>query len=230
MSCYKAKMTKEDLSRAIVTIGKDKLSSLPAAEYRGRICVIDKPEDVKKAVEEIKKEKIIGFDTETRPSFRRGQSYNLALIQLSTPKCTYLFRTNMIGYPKELIEIFENPEITKVGLSIHDDFHQLRKITDFEPQGFIDLQSFVKNYRIADNSLSRLYGILFGKRISKGQRLTNWEQAELSDAQKSYAALDASACVKIYNYLKDGNFNPLESEYLTFPPEPEPQSEESPEP
>lgn len=211
-------MNPENFDKAIITISKEQLANLPAENFSGEIIVIDNEEQMISAVEEIRTAGIIGFDTETRPSFKKGQSYNVALIQLCTPdnKC-FLFRINLMGFPKELSDLLEDPNILKVGLSIHDDFHNLRKLTDIQPASFIDLQSFVKNYKIADNSLSRLYAILFGKRISKSQRLTNWEASPLSDAQKKYAALDAYACISIYNYLKDGNFNPIESEYLIFP-------------
>ena len=213
-------MTEKDFKRSIITISKDALANLPAAEYNGKICVIDKPEDVDSAVRDLRTADIIGFDSETRPSFKRGQCYNVSLIQLATPDCCYLFRTNKIGFPKELIDLFEDSGLTKVGLSIHDDFHNIRKIANVEPQSFIDLQAYVKKYKIADNSLSRLYGILFGKRISKSQRLTNWENKTLSESQQHYAALDAAACVEIYKYLEQGLFNPSDSPYLTLPPEP----------
>ena len=219
-------MIPENFDKAIITISKETLASLPAENYPGEIIVIDKPEQVKSVVEEIRTADIIGFDTETRPSFKRGQCYNVALIQLCTPKKCYLFRTNIIGYPKELIDLLEDPDLLKVGLSIHDDFHHLKRLTDFNPESFIDLQSFVKDYKIADNSLSRLYGILFGKRISKSQRLTNWESNPLTEAQKNYAALDAFACISIYKYLKEGKFNPIKSPYLTFPKEEELEKEE----
>ncbi|MCH5227613.1 MAG: 3'-5' exonuclease domain-containing protein 2 [Muribaculaceae bacterium] len=213
-------MTQQEFNKAIITISKDKLASLPIAGYPGKIVMIDNQKKLEQAVKNLNSMPVIGFDTETRPSFRRGQSYKVALIQLATPECCYLFRTNEIGYPKELIEILENPGITKVGLSVHDDFLHLRRVTEIEPHGFIDLQSYVKEFKIADNSLSRLYGILFGERISKGQRLTNWEQAELTESQQAYAALDAYACIRIYEFLKEGKFNPRESKYLTLPPEP----------
>lgn len=212
-------MDNRDLKNAYVSISKEKLATLPVAEYPGKIELVDNPSKLEAAVEALNSVSMLGFDTETRPSFRKGQTYNVALIQLATPDCCYLFRTNEIGFPKELIRLLENPDITKVGLSIHDDFHNLRRVTEIEPQGFIDLQSFVKEYKIADNSLSRVFGILFGKRISKGQRLTNWEAPELSESQQNYAALDAYACIKIYNFLQQGNFDPLKSEFLTFPPE-----------
>ena len=214
-------MTDQDFNRAIVTISKEDLAKLPAKNFDGEIIVIDKPEKVQAAVDELRSAQIIGFDTETRPSFKRGQCHKVALIQLCTPKKCFLFRTNMIGYPKELMALLEDPNLLKVGLSIHDDFHQLRKLTEFEPQSFVDLQTFVKEFKIADNSLSRLYAILFGKRISKSQRLTNWEASPLTESQKNYAALDAFACISIYNYLKDGRFNAKKSPYLTLPPNPE---------
>lgn len=214
-------MTEEEYRKACVTISKEALASLPAADFKGKIFVIDSPDKVAEAIDRLREAPLIGFDTETRPSFRKGLIYNVALIQLATPDACYLFRTNLIGYPQELISLLEDPDILKVGLSIHDDFHNLRRVTPIEPAGFIDLQPFVKEFKIADISLTKLYGILFGKRISKGQRLTNWEANELSEPQQAYAALDAYACINIYNYLKEGKFSPRESKYLTLPPEPQ---------
>lgn len=219
-------MTPEEYNKSIVTISKEHLATLPPAEYKGKICVVDDSAKLEPAILDLNKSNVIGFDTETRPSFRKGMHYNVALIQLATNDTTYLFRTNKIGYPKELIDILQNPEKLKIGLSIHDDFLNLRKVVDFEPQGFVDLQPFVKEFKIADNSLSRLYGILFGERISKGQRLSNWEAEGLTEAQCIYAALDAYSCLKIYNYLNDNNFNPKTSPYLILPPEPEPEDRE----
>lgn len=218
-------MDPENFDKAIITISKDHLATLPAEEYQGEIIVVDTPEKVASAVEEIQAADVIGFDTETRPSFKKGQSFNVALIQLCTPEKCYLFRTNLIGYPRELLNIFEDPEILKIGLSIRDDFHNLRKVNDIEPQGFIDLQNFVKDYKIADNSLSKLYAILFGKRISKSQRLSNWEAVQLTEAQMNYAALDAYACISIFKYLKEGKFNPAQSPYLVFPTDSDLESE-----
>lgn len=209
-------MDQRDINKAFVSINKEDLYKLPAAEYKGNIIVVDNPSKLLPAIQKLNSETIIGFDTETRPSFRKGQSYNVSLIQLATKDSCYLFRTNELGYPKELIDLLENPDITKVGLSIHDDFHNLRRTTEVEAQGFIDLQSFVKDYKISDNSLSKIYAILFGERVSKGQRLSNWEAEELTEAQQHYASLDAFACLKIYNFLKEGKFNPIKSSYLSY--------------
>lgn len=214
-------MSTEEFSRSIVTIDKGELAQLPAEQYKGKIKVIDDISQVENAVKELRGFKSMGFDTETRPSFRKGVQYKVALIQFSTPECSYLFRTNKIGYPEELIKLINDVAVKKIGLSIHDDFINLRRVADIDPEGFVDLQTFVKDYKIADNSLSRVYAILFGKRISKGQRLTNWEQETLTDSQQEYAALDASACLKIYDYLRSGNFDPYTTKYLILPPEPE---------
>ena len=214
-------MEEKEYEKAVITLSKDALSQLRPADYSGRIVVIDKPDGIEEAVADLRKSEIIGFDTETRPSFKKGLLYNVSLIQLATKDSCYLFRTNLIGYPRPLIELLEDPQILKIGLSIHDDFHNLKRVTELEPAGFIDLQSFVKDYKIIDNSLSKVYGILFDERISKGQRLTNWECAELTKAQQTYAALDAYACIRIYEFLKSNKFDPKKSRYLCLPPETE---------
>lgn len=197
-----------------VSISKTDLAVLPAASFKGRIVLVDKPELVDKAVSVLRDSDVIGFDTETRPSFKKGQSFKVSLMQLSTREVCFLFRLNMVGVPESLKNLLEDPDKTKIGLSIHDDFHNLAKICELNPQGFIDLQTYVKDYLIADNSLTRIYGILFAKRISKGQRLTNWEAKALTECQKSYAALDALACIRIYDYLRSGAFDPMQSAYL----------------
>lgn len=223
-------MNNTDYERAYVSIPKDKIGNLPLAQLRGEISVIDKEELVEDAIAVLREHDFIGFDTETKPSFKKGQINHVALVQLSTPSHSFLFRTNLIGLHPALIEILEDENITKVGLSIHDDFHNLNKIQPIEPKSFIDLQSFVKGFKIADNSLSRLYAILFDERISKGQRLTNWEAESLTPAQQVYAALDAQACLSIYNYLISGKFNPSESKYLVYPPIEEESSDSETEP
>lgn len=207
-------MDKCDDNNINVSITKNELATLPVAAYHGNIHVVDSEEDAIKAVEVLAAESVIGFDTETKPSFKRGQSNDVALLQLSTHTDCYLFRLNHIGLPEVVRNLLETEDVLKIGLSIHDDFHNLRKIYELEPKGFIDLQNYVKYYDIADNSLSRIYGILFGRRISKGQRLTNWEAADLTPNQQNYAALDALACIQIYEYLSKGRFNPEESPYL----------------
>jgi ribonuclease D len=158
---------------------------------------------------------LIGFDTETRPSFRKGEVRPMALMQLSTFDECFLFRINKIGFIDILMNFLENTKIVKVGLSIKDDFGVLRRTSkDTQPNGFIELQTLVTQYGISDISLQKIYAILFDKRISKGQRLTNWEAQELSSSQCQYAALDAWACLKIYSHLINGKFDFATSKYL----------------
>ena len=196
-----------------ISISKQQLAGLPAAHYSGRIVVVDNPADADMAVDELRNADLIGFDTETRPSFKKGQSHNVALMQLSSADTCWLFRLNRIGLPDRLKALLEDKDKTKIGLSTHDDFRNLRKVWDIEPAGFIELQDYATEWNIIDKSLSKLYGILFGERLSKSQRLSNWEADQLAEAQQHYAALDALACIRIYRYLKEGRFDPEQSEY-----------------
>lgn len=196
-----------------ISISKQQLGALPSAQYGGRIVIVDNPDDADTAVAELREADLIGFDTETRPAFKKGQNYKVALVQLATFDTCYLFRLNKIGFPLSLKSLLEDKKKLKVGLSIHDDFRNLRKWADIEPGGFVELQQYATRWGISDKSLSKLYGILFGQRLSKTQRLTNWEADSLTVAQQHYAALDAQACLKIYEFLRDGNFNPALSQY-----------------
>lgn len=197
-----------------VSITKAELSALPAVQYSGGATIIDSEEGLPEAVNHLAASPVIGFDTETRPSFKKGVTHSVSLLQLAGSDKCFLFRINMIGMHPLLKELLENPDSLKVGVSLRDDFHSLARICDIHPQGFIDLQQYVKAFNIADNSLSRIYAILFGERISKGQRLTNWEAETLTPAQINYAAFDAISCIKIYNYISSGHFNPSKSPYL----------------
>lgn len=208
-----------------LSIPKTELNMLPAAVYDGEIIVIEREEEIDSAVNYLRGADIIGFDTETKPAFKRGQTNLVSLIQLATTDRCYLFRINKTGFADNLRILLEDASILKVGVSIHDDFLNLQKFGKFEPDGFIDLQQYVKQFRIKDNSLARIYGILFGLRISKGQRLTNWEAAKLTSHQMAYAALDAKACINIYEKLLSGTFAPERSQYLNYPEE-EPQDEQ----
>lgn len=196
-----------------ISISKQQLAALPPEQFTGQIVVVDSPAEVDGAVARLRDADLIGFDTETRPSFKKGQSHNVALLQLSASDVCFLFRLNKIGMPDSLKALLEDQNKTKIGLSIHDDFRNLRKTYDFKPAGFVELQEFVTDWKIIDKSLSKIYGILFGKRLSKSQRLSNWESEQLAEAQQHYAALDALACILIFRYLKEGNFNPDASPY-----------------
>lgn len=194
-------------------ISKEIVHGLPEVHYPGRVILIDSAAKAKDAIAYLMKQPQIGFDTETRPSFQKNHRYKVSLVQLSVPGECFLFRLKKIGSLQGLMSLFENPEIQKIGLSLKDDFHSLAKLCEFTPAGFVELQTFVKNYEIADNSLQKIFALIFGQRISKNQRLTNWEANTLTPSQQSYAAIDAWACVEIYNHLVAGRFDPLSCPY-----------------
>lgn len=185
------------------TIDKQTLASLPCEQFRGRIEVVQTPQAVAKAMRFLMDQPVVGFDTETRPNFRKGDNHKVSLLQLSTPSVCFLIRLNRVGIMPEIKDLLESPAVTKIGLSTKDDFHQLNQIEPIQPRGFIELQSIVKDYGIGEASLTKVYALLFGKRISKGQRLSNWEAVELTEAQQHYAALDAYACLNIYKRLTE---------------------------
>ena len=207
-----------DVKTIVLSISKEQLASLPTVTYPGHIEVVNSVEQAKSALDTISRNSVVGFDTETKPSFRKGHTNQVALIQISTGECCYLFRINKFGFTPELKEFLENENITKVGLSLKDDFHVLHKLHKFSPCSFIDLQEMVKDYCIRDCSLQKIYGIIFNERISKSQRLSNWEASLLTAPQQTYASIDAWACIKIYNYLISGKFKPEESKYIYTPP------------
>ena len=178
------------------------MSSLPVEQFPGQTVIVDTQAAVRKAILYLSAFDYVGFDTETRPNFTKNQNHKMALIQLSTFERCYLFRLKRLGgIPQQLEDFLKNGKTVKVGLSLLDDFHNIRKLMDFQPCNFIDLQKIVPSFGIQETSLQKIYAILFGKKISKRMRLSNWEVAELTEAQKQYAALDAWACLQIYKKL-----------------------------
>lgn len=175
---------------------------MPTLLYEGRIIIIDTPDDVSKAIKALEKEDIIGIDTETRPAFRKGVQYHVSLLQLSTADTCFLIRLNRVGMPDTLIKFLEDTKITKIGVSLHDDYLSLCRRRKFKAGAFFDLQKYVGNFGIEEMSLQKIYALIFGKRISKSQQLSNWDRDVLTDKQKLYAATDAWACLEIYKELK----------------------------
>ncbi len=198
------------------------LNQLPVCSVNGRIIVIDSPVGVEAAIAELRHEGLIGFDTETRPSFTKGVRYSISLLQLATRTTAYLFRLQMIGLNEPLKALLEDPSVIKVGLSTHDDFHSLQRWMPCAPKGFIELQQYVKAFGIEDMSLQKIYAIVFGERISKTQQLSNWELNPLTPAQCKYAAIDAWACLFIYykmeNKSLDDTFTPNPQHVISAQP------------
>lgn len=197
-----------------ISIPKNIISELTQVTFDGNIYVIDSMSKMRIAVNALRKEQLVGFDSETRPAFFKGKTNQVALLQISSLEDCFLFRTNKIGIPEKLKQFIEDESIKKIGLSLNNDFNAMGRFADITPRGFIDIQSLVKEYDIVDQSLQRIYAILFGKKISKSQRLSNWEAPTLTPAQQQYAAIDAHACLEIYNYLKSGQFAPELSPYI----------------
>ena len=185
------------------TITKDDISEMPKVTFEGKIIMICTEKDAERAIEFLNKYAVLGIDSETKPSFVKGKSHKVSLLQVATDTHCFLFRLNLIGFPKVLIDLLENPSIVKVGLSLKDDFLAMHRRVSFKQQNCIELQEFVKPFGIQDKSLQKIYAILFGQKISKSQRLSNWEAETLSPSQQQYAATDAWTCLKIYTLLQE---------------------------
>ena len=169
--------------------------------FEGECIMIDRIEDVEKAVEACGKADVLGFDTETKPAFKKGEFYPVALLQLSTPEVAYLFRLNKIGLPKSIVRLFENPNISIVGIGIRDDIKDLKKLRDFEPKGFVDLNELGSQLGFESIGARNFSGMFMKHRISKSQQVSNWENPVLTDSQIRYAATDAWICLEIYEKM-----------------------------
>lgn len=188
-------------------ITADELNQLPLSAFSGKVTVITDVSKLASAVKEIEKHHVLGFDTETRPSFKRGQSFKVALLQLAIPNKVFLFRIHQTGLPDEITSIFENPDIIKAGVAIHDDIKALQKINKFQPVSFIELSTMAKASGLQVESVKKLAGLLLGFRISKSAQTSNWEAPSLTDKQVEYAATDAWVCLEIYEHLKRNYFH-----------------------
>ena len=180
---------------------KSIINSLPLVTFPGKIIVVLNEYEADRAVEYLLSCDVLGVDTETRPAFRKGNNHKVALLQVATRKECFLFRLNHLGLPKSLLRLLSNKQVPMVGLSWHDDLMSLHRREQFEPGWFIDIQDIIGNLGIVDKSLQKLYANLFGEKISKRQRLSNWEADVLTDRQKEYAAIDAWACIKLYDEI-----------------------------
>lgn len=181
---------------------KKEVNNLPVASFDGRIIVIMTEQEAEKAVDYLLSSDILGVDTETRPTFKKGHASKVALLQVSNRDTCFLFRLNMIGLCAPVKRLLENTAVPMVGISWHDDMLMLHKRGDFKAGRFIELQKMVGLIGIEDLSLQKIWANLFSQKISKRQRLTNWEADILTDAQKKYAALDAWACIQIYEEIR----------------------------
>jgi len=199
-------------------ITPEELAQLEMTGFSGKIHVIsEEGPSFDRAIRYLRNQKMIGFDTETRPCFTARQPhYGVALLQLSGAEHAFLFRVNKLGMNRQLRSILSSTKIVKVGAAVHDDIHGLQKLHDFKAASFVDLQQIVAEWGIRDKSVKKMAGIILGIRISKTQQLSNWEAEVLTEAQALYAATDAWVCRAMYQKLLRTEKNPL-------PPDPVPE-------
>jgi len=177
---------------------KPTIATLKRVVFNGKIVVVSTPAQAESAVDYLLAQPVLGLDTETRPSFTRGKHYKCSLLQVANQSICFLFRLNYIGMCPAIARLLGDKTVTKVGLAWNNDLLGLRELGEFEAGSFVDLQDLVREIGIEDQSLVKIYANLFGERISKADRLSNWERDILKDTQKIYAAIDAWACVRIY--------------------------------
>jgi ribonuclease D len=182
-------------------ITKEEVNLLPVVIFEGKITLVDDLSKIDPAIEELRRSLVVGLDTETKPSFTRGTHHKVSLVQISTLDHCFLFRLNKTNFPPALADFLSDEKVLKIGLSLRDDFSGLNKHQVFKPANFVDIQTIAQSYGIMELSLQKIYAILFGKKISKSQRLSNWENPELSEQQQRYAATDAWASLQIYLQL-----------------------------
>ncbi|MDD2286570.1 MAG: 3'-5' exonuclease domain-containing protein 2 [Paludibacter sp.] len=182
-------------------ISKEEVNELPIVVFEGKVRVVDSEDKVTDAMAVLCQQQVVGVDTETKPSFKKGLLHKVALLQISTEDQCFLFRLNKISFPKELGDFLSDKSVKKIGLALKDDFNGLNKLHRFKPENIVDLQSIVKSYGILELGLQKIFAIVFNQKISKSQRLTNWESPELTEQQQRYAATDAWAALMIYKQL-----------------------------
>lgn len=205
---------------------KKLISKLPKVEFKGRIQVVIDEAESEKAVNLLLTSPLLGVDTETRPSFKKGRQNIVALLQVANEDICFLFRLNQIGLSPSIVRLLEDTTVPKVGLSLHDDILSLSKRGQFKPGFFIDLQHHVSELGIEDLSLQKLYANFFHKKISKAQQLSNWEADILTDKQKIYAATDAWACIMIYKEYQKMKANHNYELHVSQMPDVEPVNEQ----
>ena len=201
-------------------ITKEHIKTLPILSFEGKIHLITEIKEVSEAIKILRQASVLGFDTETRPTFKKGKQYSVSLLQLSTRDEAFLFRLNYLGLPEELISLLENPDILKVGVAILDDLRALRKLRKFDAEGLVELSNIGSDLGIVTCGLRNLAAIFLGVRITKKEQLTNWERPDLNSSQCLYAATDAWICLKMFSFLESEKVLP--EKIVWKMPEPQP--------
>lgn len=186
---------------SITNITLDEINALPLKTFKGKVHLIDQPEPLSDVIDEVRKHPVVGFDTETRPSFRKGQLFKVALLQIAIPDHVFLIRLQQTGITEEIQELLETDSLIKTGIGIRDDILALQRMKRFQPNGFIDLAPLAKEAGLQVESVKKLTGLLLGFRISKSAQTSNWEASKLTKKQIEYAATDAWVCLELYKKL-----------------------------
>jgi ribonuclease D len=186
----------------IERMSKEEIAKRPIRRYRGRVRVVRDKAALADAVGELRGETLLGFDTETRPAFKKGQSYKPSLIQLAGRKEVFLFQLKHIGLPRSLRRILADPRIVKAGAALDRDVIELTELAPFEPAGFVDLGKAAKEVGLQNHGLRGMVAVLLGFRIPKGAQTSNWSKSDLTPSQITYAATDAWVGRELYRKMK----------------------------
>ena len=190
----------------IAKITPEDLNLYPTKAFEGQIVLVETVADADAASDYLRKFSRIGFDTETKPNFKKGKKNKVALLQLSTTEKAFLVRTNKIGIPRSIASILADPKILKIGAATKDDIAILKSLSNFEPKAIFDLQPLVRSYGVEQLGLKNIAALFLGFKISKGQQLTNWENETLTPQQQLYAATDAWVCIEIYKAIEHAGY------------------------
>jgi len=179
-------------------VSRDEVNELPVRRYEGPVVLVETAPMLEAAMADLRAERVAGFDTETRPAFKIGESYPPALAQLATARAVYLFQVQQLDFEPELAELMGSQRLVKAGVSVKDDLRQLQKVAAFEAKSVIDLGDVVKRHGLKQSGVRNLAGLFLGYRVPKGAKTTNWAAARLSAQQITYAATDAWVCRELY--------------------------------
>ncbi len=180
------------------TISREELALLPVRRYEGTICLVTTAEELERAMHDIRREQVVGFDTETPPTFRKGQSHKPTLVQVATAHAAYLFQLQRMDFSRALAEMLENAQIVKTGVALADDLRKLKEVFLFEERGMLDLGKVAQHHGLKQSGVRNLAGMFLGFRITKGPRTSNWRRLDLSPGQINYAATDAWVCRELF--------------------------------
>lgn len=198
-------------------VTKEEINELPLIRYEGKVVVVNTAAELTEALADLQKQPVVGFDTESRPSFKKGEYYPISLLQIATPGLVYLVRINKTGFTPGLKFLFENPKVVKAGISILDDLRELQKLAYFKPGGVIELNQVAQAAGVKNIGVRSLSAIFLGIRISKSQQTSNWERDALSNSQVYYAATDAWVCLQLYEKLDRWGFIQPGEHYFQMP-------------